>query len=98
MKIYVGNLSPNTTEETLRQTFENVGEVSSVNLIKDRYTGESRGFGFIEMTTREDAQTAISDLNGTDLDGNTLKVNEARPRNDNRGGGRNRGGGNRRSW
>ncbi len=99
MKLYIGNLSPETTEDTLRQTFAGHGEVSSVNIIKDRYTGESRGFGFVEMITKSEAQEAISSLNGTELDGRQLKVNEARPRNDNRGGrGGNRGGGGRRSW
>ncbi|MBD3233362.1 MAG: RNA-binding protein [candidate division Zixibacteria bacterium] len=98
MKLYVGNLSPHTTEDTLRQTFESHGEVSSVNIIKDRYTGESRGFGFIEMYTKAEAQSAISSLNGQTLDGNSLNVNEARPRNDNRFGGGRNGGGRRRSW
>ena len=98
MKLYVGNLSPNTTEESLRQAFGSHGEVSTVNIVKDRYTGESRGFGFVEMFTKAEAQSAISNLNGTELDGNSLKVNEARPRTDDRGGrGGGRGGG-RRSW
>ncbi|MBD3233169.1 MAG: RNA-binding protein [candidate division Zixibacteria bacterium] len=94
MNIYVGNLAPNTTEESLRKIFETHGEIASLNIIKDRYSGESRGFGFIEMPVLEEAQSAISSLNGTQLDGNTLKVNEARPKRDNRGGGR-RGGGRR---
>lgn len=94
MKLYVGNLSPSTTEETLRQAFGSHGEVSSVNIVKDKYTGESRGFGFVEMFTKAEAQAAISSLNGTELDGRTLKVNEARPRSDDRGG----QGGGRRSW
>jgi len=94
MKLYVGNLSPSTTEEALRQAFGSHGEVSSVNIVKDKYTGESRGFGFVEMFTKAEAQAAISSLNGTELDGRTLKVNEARPRSDDRGG----GGGGRRSW
>lgn len=97
MKLYVGNLSSSTTEEALRQAFASHGEVSSVNIVKDKYTGESRGFGFVEMFTKAEAQAAISSLNGTELDGRTLKVNEARPRSDDRGGGGG-GGGGRRSW
>lgn len=97
MNIYIGNLSHETTEETLRQAFSGHGEVSSVNIIKDRYTGDSRGFGFVEMFTKEQARSAISTLNGTEVDGRLLKVNEARPRNDNRSGGGDWGGG-RRSW
>ncbi len=93
MKLYVGNLSPHTTEDTLRQTFESHGEVSSVNIVKDRYTGESRGFGFVELYNKEEAQSAISSLNGQTLDGNSLNVNEARPRSNDR----NRGG-RHRSW
>jgi len=97
MKLYVGNLSPSTTEEALRQAFGSHGEVSSVNIVKDKYTGESRGFGFVEMSTKAEAQAAISSLNGTEIDGRTLKVNEARPRSDDRGGQGGSGGG-RRSW
>jgi cold-inducible RNA-binding protein len=98
MKLYVGNLSPETTEDTLRQKFESHGDVGSVNIIKDRYTGESRGFGFVEMFTKAEGQAAISGLNGTELDGSLLKVNEARPRTENRSGrGGGRGGG-RRGW
>jgi len=97
MKLYVGNLSSSTTEEALHQAFGSHGEVSSVNIVKDKYTGESRGFGFVEMFTKAEAQAAISSLNGTELDGRTLKVNEARPRSDDRGGGGG-GGGGRRSW
>jgi RNA recognition motif-containing protein len=97
VNIYVGNLSRETTEETLRQAFASHGEVSSVNIIKDRYTGESREFGFVEMFTKTEAQSAISILNGTEVDGRLLKVNEARPRNDNRSGGGGWSGG-RRSW
>lgn len=92
MNIYVGNLSYNTTEDGLRGAFEAKGPVSSVALIKDKYTGESKGFGFVEMDNNQDAQDAIKTLDGTDLDGRTIKVNEAKPRED-RGGGGNRGGG-----
>jgi RNA recognition motif-containing protein len=93
MNIYVGNLSFDTAEDELRQAFEGYGEVSSVTVIKDNYTGKSRGFGFVEMPTKSEAISAISGLNGQDLNGRSLNVNEARPRNDNRGG---RGGGGRR--
>ncbi|PJA27560.1 MAG: RNA-binding protein [candidate division Zixibacteria bacterium CG_4_9_14_3_um_filter_46_8] len=90
MKLYVGNLSPKTTEDSLRQMFQGHGEVSTANIVTDRYTGESRGFGFVEMSTLSEAQSAITSLNGRELDGSLLKVNEARPRDDSRGG--NRGG------
>ncbi|NOY88595.1 MAG: RNA-binding protein [FCB group bacterium] len=100
MKIYIGNLSFDTTEDQLRQTFEGFGEVSAVNIITDKYSGESRGFAFVEMPTKDEAVSAISGLSGQELNGRTLKVNEARPRND--GGGGNRGGGRnnnyRKSW
>jgi RNA recognition motif-containing protein len=76
-KIYVGNMSYNTTEDGLRQVFGQYGEVVSVNVITDRITGRARGFGFVEMATEEMAQAAIAALNGTELDGRQLKVNEA---------------------
>ncbi|MFC1737648.1 RNA recognition motif domain-containing protein [Planctomycetota bacterium] len=102
MNIYAGNLSGEATEDDLRQAFAAFGQVESVNLIKDRFTGESRGFGFVEMPSKDEAQKAIDELNGTDLKGSALNVNEARPKT-NRGGGRGgyggsrggRGGGNR---
>jgi RNA recognition motif-containing protein len=87
MNIYVGNLSYTTTEEDLRQAFGNYGEVTSATLIKDKFTGKSRGFGFVEMPSQEEAQAAIQALNGADLGGRTLTVNEARPRSDDRRGG-----------
>lgn len=93
MNIYVGNLSFDTTEEQLRQSFEGYGEVSSVNVIKDRYTGEPRGFAFVEMSNQDEAMAAISGLNSQELNGRTLNVNEARPREDRGGGGRGGGGG-----
>lgn len=93
MNIYVGNLSYNTTEDGLRGAFETKGAVSSVALIKDKYTGESKGFGFVEMENSQNAQDAIKTLDGTDLDGRTIKVNEAKPREDRGGGNRNGGGG-----
>lgn len=81
MNIYVGNLSYQITDEDLRATFESFGEVSSASLIKDKFTNESKGFGFIEMPKQADAEAAIKELNGTDLKGRALTVNQARPRN-----------------
>jgi cold-inducible RNA-binding protein len=89
MNIYVGNLAPDVSDDDLRKAFEAFGTVATSNVIKDRFTGESRGFGFVEMPSKDEAQQAISSLNGTELKGRNLKVNEARPR-ENRGG---RGGG-----
>lgn len=88
MNIYVGNLSYATTEEELRQAFETFGQVASAALIKDKFTGKSRGFGFVEMPSREEALAAIQALNGAELAGRTLTVNEARPRTEERRGGR----------
>jgi len=101
MNIYVGNLSRDVTEDDLRQAFEAFGEVSSVNIIKDRFTGESRGFGFVEMPTKTDAEAAITGMNGQDLKGRAVNVNEARPRAQGRrpgGGGRGGRGGSGRGW
>ncbi|MDD3731255.1 MAG: RNA-binding protein [candidate division Zixibacteria bacterium] len=106
MNIYIGNLSHNATDEQLREAFENYGEVSSVNIIKDKYTGDPRGFAFVEMPNQDEAKAAIEGLNGQDLNGRTLNVNEARPRterSDRGGGGRGgyrggSGGGNRRRF
>ena len=95
MNIYVGNLSHEVTEEDLQQAFEAFGQVTSANVIKDKFSGESRGFGFVEMPAKAEAQSAINDLNGTELKGRALNVNEARPRPEGRRGG---GGGGRRSW
>lgn len=95
MNIYVGNLSYTTTEESLRQAFESFGAVNSVSIITDKYTGESRGFAFVEMGDKEEASAAIAGLSGKELDGRTLNVNEARPRTENRGGGGGGRGGNR---
>ncbi len=92
MNIYVGNLSRETTEDDLRQAFEAFGQVESASVIKDRFTGESRGFGFVEMPSKDEAQAAIAGMNGKDLMGRALNVNEARPRTERRGG---RGGGGR---
>ena len=93
MNIYVGNLSFEVTEEDLKQAFEGFGQVESVNIIKDRYSGESRGFGFVEMPAEAEAQSAITGLNGKELKGRTLNVNEARPRSEGRRDGGRRGGG-----
>jgi RNA recognition motif-containing protein len=90
--VYVGNMSFDTTEATLRQAFEAYGEVTSVNIITDRYSGRPRGFAFVEMATDEAASAAIAALNGQDLDGRTLKIDEAKPRRSSGGGG-DRGGG-----
>jgi RNA recognition motif-containing protein len=97
MNIYVGNLSSEVTEEDLRQAFEGFGQVVSVNIIKDRYSGESRGFGFVEMPDKAEAQSALNDLNGKELKGRALKVSEARPRSETRRGG-GRGGGRQGGW
>ena len=94
MNIYVGNLSYSATEDDLRQAFEAHGKVSSSAILKDRDTGESRGFGFVEMSNDEEARVAIETLNGQDMDGRALTVNEARPRPE-RGGGGGGGGGSR---
>jgi RNA recognition motif-containing protein len=96
MKLYAGNLPYSASEDDLRQAFEAFGNVDSVDIIKDRYTGESKGFGFVEMPDHSEAQKAIEGLNGTDLQGRTITVNEARPRGEGRrggGGGGRRGGG-----
>ena len=92
MNIYVGNLSRDVTEDDLRQAFEAFGQVNSATIIKDRFSGESRGFGFVEIPSKNEAQTAITEMNGKDLKGRTINVNEARPKTDRGGGGRRRGG------
>jgi cold-inducible RNA-binding protein len=96
MNIYIGNVSFDTTEDQIRQAFEGFGEVSTVNIIMDRDTGQPRGFAFVEMSAKEEAMAAISGLNGQDLNGRALNVNEAKPRaqSGNRGG----GGGYRKSY
>jgi len=93
MNIYVGNLSLEVTEEDLRQAFEVFGEVTSVKIIKDRHSGQSRGFGFVEMASKADGESAITSLQEKELKGRTLKVNEARPRSSGSGNGRRPGGG-----
>lgn len=94
MNIYVGNLSRDVREEDLQETFKAFGEVESVSIVKDKFTGESRGFGFVEMPAKAEAQAAIDELNGKDLKGRPLTVNEAKPRTEGgpRGGGRPGGG------
>ena len=92
MKIYAGNLSYEVTEEDLRQAFAAFGAVESVALIKDRSTGQSKGFGFVEMPSKEEGQAAITGMNGKELKGRTLNVNEALPRADKPSGGGGRGG------
>ena len=92
MNIYVGNLSYEVTEEDLKKAFEVFGEVDTVKVIKDNYTGRSKGFGFVEMSAKSEAQSAIEGLNGKDLKGRNLNVNEARPRPDGRRGGARPGG------
>jgi RNA recognition motif-containing protein len=87
MKIYVGNLPYEVTEEELRQEFGTFGEVTSVNIIKDKYTGRPRGFGFVEMTKVSEGQAAIAGLNGKALKDQALNVNAARPPSESRGGG-----------
>ena len=79
MNIYVGNMALNVTEEDLQQAFKDFVEVASVKMIKDRCSGESRGFGFVEMSDKAEAQSAIDGLNGKELKGQAIKVNEARP-------------------
>lgn len=86
-RLYVGNLSYQTTETELTNLFEQVGPVESANIITDRDTGRSKGFGFVEMSS-DDAEKAIAQFNGTDLNGRALTVNEARPREERSGGGR----------
>jgi RNA recognition motif-containing protein len=96
MKLYVGNLSFNTTNQDLNDLFGTVGTVQSSNIIEDRETGRSRGFGFVEMSSQQEGEAAIAEFNGKEIAGRTLKVNEAKPqgdRNSGGGGGRRGGGG-----
>lgn len=92
MNIYIGNLSPKTTEDDLREAFGAYGAVDSANVIKDKFSGESKGFGFVEMPSREEAEKAVEELNGSDLQGSSIVVNEARPKADRGGRGGGRGG------
>jgi len=95
MKLYVGNLSFQTSSDDLQQLFSQVGTVDSVNIIEDRETGRSRGFAFVEMSSSEEGNAAIQQFNGHDVGGRTLTVNEAKPREDRGGGGRGGFGGGR---
>jgi len=97
VNIYVGNLPHGTTEEELREAFQAFGEVASVAIIRDKFSGEPRGFGFVEMPSKTEAQAAIAGLNGKEFKGRALTVNEARPRSEGRGD-RDRRGDGRRSW
>ncbi len=94
MNIYIGNLSPEVTDDDLRLAFEAFGQVTSAKVIKDRFTSEPRGFGFVEMPSSQEAKSAMESLNGTELKGKNILVNEARSRTDKRrgGGGKRRGG------
>ena len=87
MKIYVGNMSYDTSEDDLRKAFEAHGQVESVAVISDQYSGRSKGFGFVEMSSETEAKAAIESLNDSDMSGRTLKVNEARPRTEGSRGG-----------
>ena len=102
-KLYVGNLSYNTVEEDLREAFSKIGEVLSATLIVDQTSGRSKGFGFVEMASDEDAAKAIAAMNGTSFMERTITVNEAKPKTERSGGGRGGdrggyGGGGGRSW
>ncbi len=92
MNIYVGNLSFEVTDDELQQLFAQYGEVKSASVVKDRFSGESRGFGFVEMPSKDQAMAAINALNGMDVKGRSIMVNEAKPKTPKRGGG---GGGGR---
>lgn len=97
MKIYVGNLSYEVTEDDLKLAFKEFGQVESITIIKDKYSGQSKGFGFVEFASKAEGQAAIDGLNGKELKGRSLNVNEARPRPEGHGGygGRKGGGGGR---
>jgi RNA recognition motif-containing protein len=95
-KLYVGNLPYSASEDQLRTVFEEAGEIASVQIITDKFTGQSRGFGFVEMATREGAEEAIKRFNGHAMDNRNIVVNEARPREERSGGGGGGGGQNRR--
>ncbi len=100
MNIYVGNLSFEVTDEDLQQAFSAFGQITTVSVVKDKFTGQSRGFGFVEMPNSAEAQAAIAGLNGKEIKGRALNINEARPRTEGGrgggGGGRPGGGGGRR--
>jgi RNA recognition motif-containing protein len=87
MNIYVGNLAADVTEDDLRKLFEAFGQVESANVVKDKFSGQSRGFGFVDMPSRKDGISAIAGVNGKSVKGQALKVDEAHPRQERRGGG-----------
>ncbi len=93
MRIYAGNLSNDTNEDELKQAFEQFGRVESAEIIKDKFNGQSKGFAFVEMPDSTESQAAVENLNGKDLKGKAITVNEARPRSERSGGGRGFGGG-----
>ena len=97
-KLYVGNLSYQTTDQSLNDLFSEAGNVTSAQVVTDRYTGQSRGFGFVEMASEDEAQQAIAAINGRTVGGRALVVNESRPREGGGGGGSRGGGGRRRRW
>jgi len=97
MNIYIGGLARETTEDELKAAFEAFGKVDTVSILKDKFTGEPRGFGFIEMPAKAEAEAAIAGMNGKELKGKALRVNEAKPKEEGRRGGGNRSGGGR-SW
>ncbi len=98
MKLYVGNLSFNTGNEELQQLFASIGTVETATVVEDRETGRSRGFGFVEMSSKEEGERAIEELNGKEFEGRELKVNEAKPRENRSGGGYGGGGGRENRW
>jgi len=98
MNLYVGNLSSEVTEDDLRKAFESFGQITSIKVIKDKFTGEPRGFGFIEMPGKQQAKSAMDALNGSELKGKKIIVNEARDRTDKRRGGGSGGGRRGGSW
>lgn len=97
-KLYVGNLSFQTTDQTLQEIFSESGNVTSAQVVVDRYTNQSRGFGFVEMSTQDEAAKAIAAVNGRTVDGRALNVNESRPRESSGGGGYGGGGGSRNRY
>jgi RNA recognition motif-containing protein len=92
MNIYIGNLADDVSQEELEKSFEAFGKTNSVSIVKDKVSGESRGFGFVEMSSKNEGEAAIDGLNGKNLKGQSLKVNEAKPKSDNRRGGGGNGG------
>jgi RNA recognition motif-containing protein len=98
MKLYVGNLSYSTTQESLETAFSGHGRVDEVALVMDRETGRPRGFAFVTMNNEQEARAAIEGVNGQEIDGRTVTVNEARPKAERSGGGRSGGGGGGRRW